>query len=75
MPIILKYDFDCGRRGAETLLCPIPSIDLMYFSIIVRSLGAGTLLVVMIIPSAVGLMNSAHKANFKSFKQLLIELT
>jgi len=50
-------------------------MDLMYFLIVMRFLENGTLLVVMIIPSAEGHMNSAHKADFKPFKKLLIEPT
>ena len=53
----------------------MPSIDLIYFSIIVRSLDVGMLLVAMIIPSAIGLMNSACKTDFRFFKRPLMELT
>ena len=53
----------------------MPSMDLMYFSIIERSLAAGTLLVAMITPSAEGHMNSAQRVDLSPFKRLLIALT
>ena len=53
----------------------MPLIDLMYLSMTERSLGVGTLLVVMIMLSVVGLMNSALRVDFISLRRLLIELT
>jgi len=75
MPVILRYDFDCGRRGAATSFSLMPSMDLMYLSITERSLGAGTLLVVMIMLSVKGLMNSALKVDFIPLRSPLMELT
>ena len=74
MPMILRYDFDCGSRGTATSFSPMPSMDLMYFSIIERSLGAGTVLVVMTMLLVIGLMNSALKVDFMLFRRLLMEL-
>ena len=48
IPVILRYDFDCGSHGASTSFTLMPSMDLMYLSMIERSLGIGMLLVVMI---------------------------
>ena len=58
MPVIFRYDFDWGSRGVETSLWLIPSMDLIYFSIVMRSLVVETLFVVMISPLAEGLINS-----------------
>ena len=40
--MILRYVFDCGRRGAATSFASMPLMDLMYFFMIDRSLGVGT---------------------------------
>ena len=73
--MILRYDFDCGSCGTATSFSPMPSMDLMYFSMIERSLSAGTLLVVMAMLSVIGLMNSALKVDFTLFRRPLMELT
>ena len=73
--MILRYDFDCGSRGAATSFCPMPSMDLTYLSMTERSLGAGTLLVVMIMLSVAGLMNSTLKVDFIPLRRPLMELT
>ena len=75
MPVIFRYDLDCGRRGTATSFIPIPSMDLMYLSMIEKSLGAGTLLVVMIMLWVAGLMNSALKVDFIPLSIPLITLT
>ena len=75
MPMILRYDFDCGSRGAATSFSPMPSMDLMYFSMIERLLGVGILLVVMAMLSVIGLMNSALRVDFTLFRRPLMELT
>ena len=51
----------------------MPLMDLIYLSMIVRSLSTRTLLVAMIIPSTEGLMNSAQRVNFKLFNKLLMD--
>jgi len=43
----MRYDLDWGRRGGRTSSWLKPSIDLIYLSIVLRSLAAGTLLVAM----------------------------
>ena len=50
-------------------------MNLMYFSIVERLLATGTLLVVMIKPSAEGHMNSTQKIDLIPFNQLLMALT
>ena len=53
----------------------MPSMNLMYLSMTERSLGAGMLLVVMIMLLVVGLMNSALRVDFIPLRRLLIKLT
>ena len=50
-------------------------MDLMYLSMTERSLGAGTLLVMMIMLSVAGLMNSVLKVDFIPLRRPLMELT
>ena len=45
--MILRYNFDCGSHGVATSFDPMSSMDLTYFSMIDKSLDAGTLLVVI----------------------------
>jgi len=68
MPVIFKYDFNWGSCGAETSLWLMPSMDLMYFSIVIRLLGVGMLLVMMINPSAESCMNSVQRVDLNPFK-------
>lgn len=49
-----------------------PSIDLKYFSIVERSLGLGTLLVIIEIPPEQGRMNSVRIVDLMFFKIELI---
>ena len=49
-------------------------MDLMYLSIVERLFATGTLLVIMINPSAEGRMNSARRVNLIPFNWLLMEL-
>ena len=72
--MILRYNFDYGSRGVATSFDPMPSMDLTYFSMIDKSLDAGTLLVVITMLSVIGLMNSALKEDLTFFKRPLIEL-
>ena len=50
-------------------------MDLMYLSMTERSLGAGTLLVMMIMLLVAGLMNSVLKVDFIPLRRPLMELT
>ena len=72
--MIFRYDFNCGSCGAATSLSPMLLMDLKYFSMIDRSLDAGTLLVQTTMLSVMGLMNSALKVDFTLFKKPLMEL-
>jgi len=72
MPVIFRYDLDWGSQGARTVLLFVLAIDLRYFSIVERSLGLGTLLVLMDKPPGKGHMNLAHKFDLIFFRRALI---
>ena len=72
--MILRYNFDCGSHGVATSFDPMSLMDLTYFSMIDKSLDAGTLLVVITMLSVIGLMNSALKEDLTFFKRPLMEL-
>ena len=75
IPVIFRYDFDCESRGAATSFDPMPSMDLIYLSMTKRSHGVGTLLVVMIMLSVEGLMNSALNVDFIPLRRPLMDIT
>ena len=72
IPVIFRYDLDWGSQGARTSLLFAPAIDLRYFFIVKRSLGLGTLLVLMDRPPGKGHMNLAHKFDLIFFRRVLI---
>jgi len=47
-------------------------MDLKYFSMVVRSLGLGTLLVIIDTPPGQGQINSTHSINLIFFRRVLI---
>jgi len=73
--VILRYDLDRGRRGVKTSSLLMPSMDLMYRSIRVKSLGAGTLLVAIDKPPGQGWMYSARVLDLMFLRRLLIRWT
>ena len=75
MPVIFRYDLDWGRRGVQTSPLLMPSIDLMYHSIEVRSLGAGTLLVTMEMLPGQGRIYSACVFDLMFLRRLLMRWT
>ena len=75
IPMIFRYDFDCGSLGAATSFDPMPSMDLTYLSMTRRSYGVGTLFVVMTMLSVEGLMNSALNVDFIPLRRPLMDVT
>jgi len=53
----------------------MPSIDLMYCSIVLRSLDTRILLVAMEMPLVYSWMNSAHRLDLMFFKRVLMVCT
>ena len=75
IPVIFRYDFDCGSLGAATSFDPMPSMDLTYLSMTRRSHDVGTLFVVMTMLSVEGLINSALNVDFIPLRRPLMDVT
>ena len=75
MPMILRYNFDCGSLGELIWLASTHKEFLMYFSISWRSERLTTLLVEITIPLSLIQMKSAMTFDLMLLRALLMLIT